>query len=1113
MLFFAGAGMNKNLFWKNILIIILALFAAWTLYPPNKTLKPGIDLAGGTSLIYEIDTQGLTAEDKKGLSERMITILRRRIDPANIQNLVWRPQGNTRFEIQMPLASAEARQKRQHFEKVLGELIAENVNPALIMRSLATPSEERRRDFEEFAQGSEGRVKILDTLASAYDKYTDLRTQSDSLRAELKSTETTISEAGLDLEQIKENVNKWIGLDEENLTEMLKMFLGSDDNLELLSGYVNTYGQWAGVVTEIIEPETGAKDLYKAAKKDLDELSLTKDQINFVLEMPLKSSKRFESIENFKVEFADRAKKIDAVVKAYDEYYPFRGGLDDPKDLQRMLKGAGILEFRILPTTDRSELTPDEIEIYKERIKTKGPRFASDIKYVWCELENIEEWNQTSAIVEPFGNKYYVLASNKDGEAMLHATDAKERKLKSAVPGQDREGRRAINFVLDERAGLVFARITGQNIGRPLCILLDGIAISAPFINSKIFTHGQITGSFSETEVRDMVNKLNAGSLPARLIEQPISVKTIGPSIGADNRDKGIKAGLIGFVLVAVCIGIYYTLAGTIADLALFLNLLFVLAIMAFVKANFTLPGIAGIILTIGMSVDANVLIFERIREEQQRGSSLRIAIKNGYQKAFSAIIDSNITTFITAAILFWVASEEIKGFAIVLMLGIVSSMFTALFVTRTNFDSLLVRRLIKDHLLMLRIIHKPKINWMAARPVFLTTSTLLITGGLFVFFTRDDLRNNKYDIEFTGGTSVQVNLRNEFLRQEVEDRIRKVGSDLGNAALAVANVYSVGKTNKQYEINTTETNKTSVTITFPKNSGKTTAQLEAALGDKLTQLSIAGNSSSPDSFVITTSQTNQNLVESVLTEAFAEAEISEMHVDEVVNGAILTAFANELEVQQDLRPHITAVEKITEGLIDSYPELADFLGGLKLTCDIERAATAEEVDTRFKDLRFKPDMRNLEWYSYKIVGPELNEIKPNQMIRSFVYLSVEPEAAFREITDDQWKRFVDNETKKVLSAARLETSLPRVTQVNPSIGAEAKTQALIAIVLSLIAIITYVWVRFGDLRYGLAAIVALVHDVCITLGAVTVCTYIAGKPVGQAGNDCGVPYAHRIFA
>ena len=144
---------------------------------------------------------------------------------------------------------------------------------------------------------------------------------------------------------------------------------------------------------------------------------------------------------------------------------------------------------------------------------------------------------------------------------------------------------------------------------------------------------------------------------------------------------------MIGLVAVMVVMLVYYMLAGSIADIALLMNILFVLAIMAGVRATFTLPGIAGIILTIGMSVDANVLIFERIREEQQRGSSLRIAVTNGYQKAFRTIFDANLTTFITAAILYWRASEEVRGFAIVLMLGIASSMFTALFVTRVVFD------------------------------------------------------------------------------------------------------------------------------------------------------------------------------------------------------------------------------------------------------------------------------------------------------------------------------------------------------------------------------------------------------------------------------------------
>jgi len=150
-------------------------------------------------------------------------------------------------------------------------------------------------------------------------------------------------------------------------------------------------------------------------------------------------------------------------------------------------------------------------------------------------------------------------------------------------------------------------------------------------------------------------------------------------------------------------------------------------------------------------------------------------------------------------------------------------------------------------------------------------------------------------------------------------------------------------------------------------------------------------------------------------------------------------------------------------------------------------------------DLRFKPDMRNLNWrYTYKILGPGLNKLEPNQPVESFVYLSVDPEAGFRTITDDEWTRFVENERTKVEGATQLEGSLPRVTQINPSIGAEAKTRALIAIVLSLFAIITYIWIRFGNVRYGIAAIIALVHDVCITLGAVTACTYIAATPIGE---------------
>ncbi len=1110
--------MGKNVAPKAILIIVLVVVAAWTLYPPGKTLKPGIDLAGGTSLIYEIDTQGLKEHEKRDLAQRMITVLRRRIDPANIQNLIWQPRGNTRFEIKMPLASAEARQKRQDFEKAKSELLAENINPAIIMRSLQKSVEERTEDFNDFAQGSSDRETILKNLATAYDERRDLQNKRDKLYSKLKTPESIIPLTGLKLDDIKLRLGDWIKLDEQQLTKALKDYLGSEDNLDLLTNYVNNYAEWAEVVEQLTEPETGKNEQYQNAKKDLAKLNLTEDQLNFCLEKPLKSPDRRREIERLKTEFADRTDKIDNVVAAHDEYHPFRGRLDDPRDLQRMLKGAGILEFRILPTLGYPEVDSDEMAGYVESLREKGPKYASDNKHVWCEVENINEWmgrdeqgrvfvtvldgQENPSVIAAFGNKYYVLASNKRDETILHSAGEEDWTLK-AHPTSDRMGRRAIGFTLDERGGKVFFRVTDKNLDRPLCVLLDGIAISAPTIQARIRRDGIITGSFTQTKVEDMVNKLNAGSLPARLIEQPISIKTIGPSIGADNRDKGIKAGLIGLCLVVLCMLVYYMRAGSIADVALLMNILFVLAIMAGVRATFTLPGIAGIILTIGMSVDANVLIFERIREEQQKGSSLRIAIKNGYQRAFRTILDANLTTFITAAILLWRASEEVKGFAIVLMLGITSSMFTALFVTRVLFDFLLERRIIKDHLLMLRLIRKPNINWMASRPIFLCISTLLIAAGLFVFFTRDD----KYDIEFTGGTSVQLNLKEPRTRQYVEDKIREIANDPNNPnpALAAANVYSIGNSGKQYEINTTETNKTTVTVTFSEPGGHAAETVISAIqkaqgkfGGELSNLRATEDTKSPAAFVITTSQVNKSLVKNVLTTAFADASISEPQVDEVVTKAIRTAFADELEIQQNLQPEITLQEKISEELIDSYPELADFLGGIKIICKIERAATPEEINARLADLRFKPDMQILNWYSYKILGPDLNEMEPNQPVNPFAYISAEPEAGFRELSEDEWTRFVENETTKVLAAAQLEGSLPRVRQFDPSVGAEAKTRALIAIILSLFAIVTYIWIRFGNVRYGIAAIVALVHDVCITLGAITACTYIAATPIGE---------------
>ncbi|MEN6335189.1 MAG: protein translocase subunit SecD, partial [Phycisphaerales bacterium] len=786
------------------------------------------------------------------------------------------------------------------------------------------------------------------------------------------------------------------------------------------------------------------------------------------------------------------------------------GRLDDPADLQRMLKGAGILEFRILPTTGRTELSEAQIQGYQADLKEKGPKEASDNQYVWVQIEptDIKEWKTPGSILGQFGDKYYVLASNLPDETMLYGRDWK---LENSYPTSDQVGRRAIGFNLNVRGGDMFYNVTSKNTHRPLAILLDDVAISAPNISEGgIRDRGIITGTFTPTEITDMVNKLNAGSLPARLIEQPISQRVIGPSVGADNLHKGILSGLIGVACVISFMIVYYFVGGAIADVALLMNVLFTLAIMAAMQATFTLPGIAGLILTIGMSVDANVLIFERIREEQERGVGLATAIRAGYERAFSAIFDSNLTTILTAAILYYVASEDIKGFAIVLMLGIGSSMFTAIFVTRVIFEFLVSKRIIKNRLGMLRLIQVPNIDWMGMRKIFYAISSVLVIGGLIIFFARG---SSKYDIEFTGGTSVQVNFKDgvALTRQNVEDQFMKVAK--GNPDLEAATIYSVGdvtgtapngdKTYDQYEITTVAINKLQTAVSFPQ--GRPTAdaatsairKAEGELARQVGKVEVVPNGD--NAYLISTAGTNPSMVQNVLVKAFPQAQIGDSTIQEVVTGAIRKAFEGELEIQQNLQPKITATEKVTDQTIDTYPELADYIGGVRIETTLHTPATLADIEQRIGELRIRPDTEDLVSYPYAIFGPGLKAIDRNQPVSSFTFASAEPDAGLRTLGDDEWQRFVKNEESRVLSATSRETSLPRVTQIDPFMGGEAQTRALISIVLSLVAIVGYIWLRFGSLRFGLAAIVALFHDVSTALGALAASAFLASTFIGSA--------------
>jgi preprotein translocase subunit SecD len=249
-----------------------------------------------------------------------------------------------------------------------------------------------------------------------------------------------------------------------------------------------------------------------------------------------------------------------------------------------------------------------------------------------------------------------------------------------------------VSLTFDSRGARLFEQITGANIKKRLAIVLDDMVNSAPVIQDRIAGgRAQITGRFTMEEARDLAIVLRAGALPApvKIIEE----RTVGPSLGKDSIEKGLKSMIIGGLIVILFMAFYYKFAGILADFALLLNIILISAGLAFFGATLTLPGIAGIILTIGMAVDANVLIFERIREELRVGKTPRASVDSGYSKALVTILDANITTLIAALVLFQFGTGPVKGFAVTLSIGIIASLFTAIVITRLIFDYLIIER------------------------------------------------------------------------------------------------------------------------------------------------------------------------------------------------------------------------------------------------------------------------------------------------------------------------------------------------------------------------------------------------------------------------------------
>jgi SecD/SecF fusion protein len=374
-----------------------------------------------------------------------------------------------------------------------------------------------------------------------------------------------------------------------------------------------------------------------------------------------------------------------------------------------------------------------------------------------------------------------------------------------------RFGEPIVGLSFNARGARLFERITEEHVGQQLAIILDDVVLSAPVIRERISGgNAQITGSFTTEEASDLAIALRAGALPA-----PVDIVqnlTVGPSLGKDSIHNGIAATVLGTVLVIAFMIVYYRVSGIIANLALLLNVLLLLAVLSLFHATLTLPGIAGIVLSIGMAVDSNVLIFERMREELALQKPLWSSVEGGYRKALWTIIDSHVTTLITAFALFLFGTGPIKGFAVTLSVGVILNLFTALYGTRTVYQYLRLKNWLKG-LRFLQLIHKPRIDFIRLRHAAFLLSGVLVLLGLVAFVQIERGKAN-LGVDLSGGTMVQFkadkafqlgDIRTALARQGLSDcelqdvpreqivivRVKKSDLSVGQAADQVASALS----------------------------------------------------------------------------------------------------------------------------------------------------------------------------------------------------------------------------------------------------------------------------------------------------------------------------------
>ncbi len=991
---------------KIFLMLLVLTICLLAIFPTEKKLRKGRDLAGGVSLVYTLESLSDSNIDSS-VVEDTITALKERVDPNGLYEISFTPMGSDRIEITMPLPNDEVKALKKAYEESLTRLGELTVDESSFERAMR--AEPREPALVSLAAGDQERMRLLGVAADLYD-------DAQAARAAYEAAPEDLSD---------------------------------EDRLAL----INTAG--------------AAVEAYQNAKGEALALSIDPNEVAAALELPDRDrtirdpdsdagflslgNPRTLALDSIKERSPSAAAHVDEVVEAYAAFEAKRRGLDDPADLKRLLRGAGVLDFRIAVEPN----DPVDSARYIEELAEKGPLAASDNQARWFEVHNIESWYQDvqglrfvqsnpgaffaqrDLIGAERDGVYYVLLYDTPGERMLGSEG--DWAMAGAFPTQDDRGLPAIGFKMDTIGGRKLGKLTETHKNKPMAILLDNRVYTAPNLLARISTNGIIQGQFTQAEIQYVLKTLNAGSLQAKLSAEPISQQTLAPSLGADNLSQGFLACIWALSVVAAFMVFYYFGSGVIAVIALVSSAIIILGFMSLARAAFTLPGIAGIVLTFGMAVDANVLIYERIREELGNGEDLKTAVRLGYQKVLSSIVDANVTNLIVCFVLGYTATQEIKGFAITLGIGIIATLISSLIITRIIFTLLVDYGKIKSLPQLPTVAPfiqralSPSIDWLKMRVLFYPLSAALLAVGVFLVYHQGE---EMLDTEFRAGTAVTFDLAEgqTMTRQDVEEVIHSIGEgvDAGDPLVDMLNA--------------------DVIVVDPEADGVTS-----------------------DRFQIKTVITDQRLVSDSIIEAMGD------RLD--LQPALHFVGANEAALRNS--PFYRILDDTIGGVVgrpDVLVSVAEERGGVAFLLEgIEPAQSVENITNRLQTMREAPGNGDSLRRSFRVIPIEGSD---NAVTTVAVVVS-DPNISVID-NNERWTAEVAAPEWAIIRDALTETSsLSGVQSFDPAMARTFKAKAIVAVILSFIGIMIYLWVRFGSLRYSLAAVTALLHDVIAVLGLI----------------------------